>query len=196
MFETYSDSARRVVVLTTEEARVLGHGYVGTEHLLAAISRHSGRGSATLAHFGLTNTYIREATIETIGRGLGDRTGHLPFTPQAKEALMLAAQEASAIGNTEIDDTHLLLGLLSLDAGVGLSVVLKKEPNVSVIREALLKDMAITRNINAEVDGSKLREALRDLVEAGAAQNATEFERGAASAAERVIGLIDQDVSL
>lgn len=191
MFDRYSESARRVLVLTTEESRLLGHGYVGTEHLLAAIAQHNGRAAAVLAHFGLTPKTIREAIIERVGRGLGDRTGHLPFTESAKAALALAAQETVALRDHDIDDTHLLLGLLSMDSGVGLSIARAAVASVSEIRETLLKDMAITRAESAQdsdpYTDPKFLALLDTLAAAGAGEDATDAQRAASRLARQLL---------
>ena len=92
MFERFTDRARRVVVLAQEEARLLNHDYVGTEHLLLGLA-HDGEGVAAraLERLGIRLEVLRSQVEEIIGRGQGQRapSGHIPFTPRAKKVLEL-----------------------------------------------------------------------------------------------------------
>ena len=115
MFERFSERARQVVVLAQDEARLLGHEWIGTEHLLAALLAVGGVPAAALEASGLELEKVRVEAIRLVGRGEPVRSGQIPFTPVAKRALEVAAVEASALGSTAILPEHLLLGLLAQD---------------------------------------------------------------------------------
>jgi len=113
MFERFTNQSRRVVVLAQEEARMLDHNYIGTEHLLLGLL-HEGRGSAAqaLKAMDVTLDAAREQVIETIGRGQAQQSGHIPFTPRAKKSLELSLREALQLSDGYIGTGHLLLGLI------------------------------------------------------------------------------------
>jgi ATP-dependent Clp protease ATP-binding subunit ClpA len=113
MFERFTNQSRRVVVLAQEEARMLNHNYIGTEHLLLGLL-HEGRGSAAraLEAMDVTLQAARDQVIEIIGRGQAQQTGHIPFTPRAKKSLELSLREALQLGDGYIGTGHLLLGLI------------------------------------------------------------------------------------
>ncbi|WP_051807657.1 Clp protease N-terminal domain-containing protein [Actinoplanes subtropicus] len=112
MFEKFTDRARQVVVLAQEEARLLSHNYIGTEHVLLAVADQSDDvGASVLADAGLTREALRAEIETTIGRGQAPASGHVPFTPRAKKSLELAMREAMKYDDM-ITPTHLLLGLL------------------------------------------------------------------------------------
>src|SRR6266567_7202184 len=112
MFERFSDRARRVVVLAQEEARMLNHDYIGTEHLLLGLM-HEGEGVAAkaLESLGISLEAVRRQIEEIIGQGQQAPSGHIPFTPRAKKVLELASREALQLGHNYIGTEHLLLGL-------------------------------------------------------------------------------------
>jgi ATP-dependent Clp protease ATP-binding subunit ClpA len=113
MFERFSDRARQVVVLAQEEARALGHDYIGTEHLLLGlVSDGEGPAAHVLASLEITVVAVREKVEEVVGRGQGTPSGHLPFTPGAKRSLQLALSEALQLSDDYIGTEHLLLGLI------------------------------------------------------------------------------------
>src|SRR5215469_4277729 len=99
MFERFTDRARRVVVLAQEEARMLDHGYIGTEHLLLGLI-HEGEGVAakTLEAMGISLDAVRQQVEMTIGRGKEAPSGHIPFTPRAKRVLELSLRESGQLG--------------------------------------------------------------------------------------------------
>lgn len=113
MFERFTADARRVVVLAQEEARMLNHSYIGTEHLLLALIGDRGIAGNALADTGVTRDEAIERIVEIIGRGLVPRAGHLVFTPRAKVVLEAALRTALKIGHSYIGAEHLLLGLTS-----------------------------------------------------------------------------------
>jgi hypothetical protein len=114
MFERFTDRARRIVVLAQEEARMLNHDYVGTEHILIALIREGGGTAAqALQSLGITEEAARQQVEEVVGRGQADpQQGHLPFTPRAKKTLELALREALQLGHNYIGTEHILLGLI------------------------------------------------------------------------------------
>jgi ATP-dependent Clp protease ATP-binding subunit ClpC len=120
MFERFTDRARRVVVLAQEEARMLNHEYVGTEHILLGLVREGGGVAAqALESLGITEEAARQQVEEIVGLGqTGPQRGHLPFTPRAKKILQLSLREAIALGHGYIGTEHILLGLVREGGGV------------------------------------------------------------------------------
>jgi ATP-dependent Clp protease ATP-binding subunit ClpC len=113
MFHRFTDRARRAVHLAQEEARLLRHDYVGTEHLLLGLL-YEGTGVAAkaLESLGISREDVRGQVEEIIGRGQGSRSGHIPFTARAKKVLEVSLREALALGHHYIGTERLLLGLL------------------------------------------------------------------------------------
>ena len=123
MFERFTDQARQVMTLSQEEARLLGHDYIGTEHILLALIRE-GRGAAAqaLESLGVTEEEARQQVGQIIGLGQqAPRGGHLSFTPRAKNTLELALREALQLGHNCIGTEHILLGLIREGEGKGTS---------------------------------------------------------------------------
>jgi ATP-dependent Clp protease ATP-binding subunit ClpC len=133
MFERFTDRARRVVVLAQEEARMLNHDYVGSEHILIAlIGEGGGVAARALQSLGITEEAARQRVEEVVGRGqTGPQRDHLPFTPRAKKILQLALREAIALGHGYIGTEHILLGLVREGEGVAIRVLngLGVDPN-------------------------------------------------------------------
>jgi ATP-dependent Clp protease ATP-binding subunit ClpA len=124
MFERFTDQARRVVVLAQEEARLLGHGYIGTEHiLLGLLAEGEGLAFQALASLGISMDAAREQVAEIIGEGTGQPSGHIPFTPRTKKVLELSLREAQRLGDSYIGTEHILLGLAREGEGVGAQVM-------------------------------------------------------------------------
>jgi ATP-dependent Clp protease ATP-binding subunit ClpC len=124
MFERFTDQARRVVVLAQEEARLLGHGYIGTEHiLLGLLAEGEGPAAQALATLEITLDAAREQVAEIIGEGTGQPSGHIPFTPRTKKVLELSLREAQRLGDSFIGTEHILLGLAREGEGVGAQVL-------------------------------------------------------------------------
>jgi ATP-dependent Clp protease ATP-binding subunit ClpA len=124
MFERFTNQSRRVVVLAQEEARMLDHNYIGTEHLLLGLL-HEGRGSAAraLEAMDVTLQAVRDQVIEIIGRGQAQPSGHIPFTPRAKKSLELSLREALQLGDGYIGTGHLLLGLFHQGDNVAVKIL-------------------------------------------------------------------------
>ena len=113
MFERFTDRARRVVVLAQEEARLLNHNYIGTEHLLLGLI-YEGEGVAArvLESLDVSLADARAEVEEIIGHGGQSPSGHIPFTPRAKKVLEMALREALKLGHNYIGTEHILLGLI------------------------------------------------------------------------------------
>jgi len=124
MFERFTDQARRAVVLAQEEARMLGHGYIGTEHiLLGLLSEGESIAARALGSLEITLEAAREQVSEIIGEGTGQPAGHIPFTPRTKKVLELSLREAQRLGDSSIGTEHILLGLAREGEGVGAQVL-------------------------------------------------------------------------
>ena len=119
MFERFTDRARRVVVLAQEEARLLNHNYIGTEHILLGLI-HEGEGVAAkaLESLDISLEAVRAQVQEIIGQGQQAPSGHIPFTPRAKKVLELSLREALQLGHNYIGTEHILLGLIHEGEGV------------------------------------------------------------------------------
>jgi ATP-dependent Clp protease ATP-binding subunit ClpC len=124
VFERFSDRARRVVVLAQDEARDLGHDYIGTEHLLLGLL-HDSSGTAchVLTRLKVTPDAVRERVGERVRPGDKTMRGHVPFSPPAKKALELSLREALQLGHNHIGSGHLLLGLLREEDGTAAQVL-------------------------------------------------------------------------
>ena len=124
MFERFTSQSRRVVVLAQEEARMLNHNYIGTEHLLLGLL-HEGKGAAAraLTAMDVTLDAAREQVVATIGRGQAEPSGHIPFTPPAKKSLELSLREALQLESAYIGTGHLLLGLIHQGDNTAIKVL-------------------------------------------------------------------------
>jgi ATP-dependent Clp protease ATP-binding subunit ClpA len=140
MFERFTDRARRVVVLAQEEARLLNHNYIGTEHLLLGLI-HEGRGVAAqaLESLGISLEAVRQQVEQIIGRGQQAPRGHIPFTPRAKKVLELAMRESDALGHVHIDTEHLLLGLIREGHGVAVQVLTRLGGDPNQVRQQVIR---------------------------------------------------------
>ena len=138
MFERFTEPSRRVVVLAQEEARMLDHNYIGSEHILLGLI-HEGEGIAARAivSLGLTLEMAREQVRERVGVGKQAPTGHIPFTPPAKKVLELSLREALALKKEYIGTEHILLGLVGEGHGVGAQILVMTAP-LSAVRETVL----------------------------------------------------------
>jgi ATP-dependent Clp protease ATP-binding subunit ClpA len=140
MFERFTDRARRVVVLAQEDARLLNHNYIGTEHLLLGLI-HEGRGVAAqaLESLGISLEAARQQVEQIIGRGQQDPRGHIPFTPRAKKVMELAMRESDALGHVHIDTEHLLLGLIREGHGVAVQVLTRLGGDPNTVRQQVIR---------------------------------------------------------
>src|ERR671929_174760 len=140
MFERFTDRARRVVVLAQEEARMLNHNYIGTEHILLGLI-HEGEGVAAkaLESLGISLDAVREQVQEIIGQGQQAPTGHIPFTPRAKKVLELSLREALQLGHNYIGTEHILLGLIREGEGVAAQVLVKLGAELTRVRQQVIQ---------------------------------------------------------
>jgi ATP-dependent Clp protease ATP-binding subunit ClpC len=141
MFERFTDRARRSVVLAQEEARMLDHGYIGTEHtLLGLLSEGEGIAARVLTELGFTVEHTREGVEEIIGRGSQPSSGHIPYSPRNRKVLELALREALQLGHNFIGTEHLLLGLTrDVTAGHTAAALMERAgSNASAVRGATL----------------------------------------------------------
>src|SRR6201982_1576031 len=140
MFERFTDRARRVVVLAQEEARMLNHNYIGTEHILLGLI-HEGEGVAAkaLESLGISLDAVRQQVEEIIGQGQQAPSGHIPFTPRAKKVLELSLREALQLGHNYIGTEHILLGLIREgDGGAGQGLV-KRGAALNRVRQQVIQ---------------------------------------------------------
>ncbi|MCW2699708.1 MAG: ATP-dependent Clp protease ATP-binding subunit, partial [Blastococcus sp.] len=136
MFERFTDRARRVVVLAQEEARMLNHNYIGTEHILLGLI-HEGEGVAAkaLESLGISLEGVRQQVEEIIGQGQQAPSGHIPFTPRAKKVLELSLREALQLGHNYIGTEHILLGLIHEGEGVAAKALESLGISLDAVRE-------------------------------------------------------------
>jgi ATP-dependent Clp protease ATP-binding subunit ClpC len=140
MFERFTDRARRVVVLAQEEARMLNHNYIGTEHILLGLI-HEGEGVAAKAMegMGISLEAVRAQVEEIIGQGQQAPSGHIPFTPRAKKVLELSLREALQLGHNYIGTEHILLGLIREGEGVAAQVLVKLGADLNSVRQQVIQ---------------------------------------------------------
>ena len=140
MFERFTDRARRVVVLAQEEARMLHHNDIGTEHiLLGLIGEGEGVAAKALESLGISLEAVRQQVEEIIGRGQQAPPGHIAFTPRAKKVLELALREAQQLGHNYIGTEHILLGLIREGEGVAAQVLVKLGADLERVRQQVIQ---------------------------------------------------------
>jgi len=140
VFERFTDRARRVVVLAQEEARMLNHNYIGTEHILLGLIREGeGVAARALSSLGISLDGVRQRVEELIGQGKARsaRSGHIPFTPRAKKVLELSLREALQLGHNYIGTEHILLGLSREGEGVGAQVLVMLGADHDRVRQSV-----------------------------------------------------------
>lgn len=140
MFERYTDRARRVIVLAQEEARMLSHNFIGTEHLLLGLI-HEGDGVAAqaLTALDISLEAVRSQVEEIIGQGNETPAGHIPFTPRAKKVIELSLREALQLGHNYIGTEHVLLGLIREGEGVAAQVLVKLGAELTTVRRQVIE---------------------------------------------------------
>ncbi len=155
MFERFTDRARRVVVLAQEEARLLNHNYIGTEHILLGLI-HEGEGVAAraLEELGIDLDSVRTQVVEIIGQGSQAPTGHIPFTPRAKKVLELSLREALQLGHNYIGTEHILLGLIREGEGVAAQVLVKLGAELTKVRQTVIQLLSGVEGEEGERSGS------------------------------------------
>ena len=147
MFERFTERARVVIVLAQEEARLLNHNYIGTEHILLGLIREGqGVGTKALESLGISIEAVRGEIEETIGKGDSVNIGHFPFTPRAKIALEKALR--ALLNDTShrnyVDTEHILMGIIELDEGTAKNVLGKLG--------LVFNDLAIAPGVKITVD--------------------------------------------
>jgi len=140
MFKRFTERARRVIVLAQEEARMLNHNYIGTEHILLGLI-HEGEGVAAkaLESLGISLDAVRQQVEEIIGQGEQAPSEHVPFTPRAKKVLELSLREALQLGHDYIGTEHILLGLIREGDGVAPQVLVKLGADLNRVRQQVLQ---------------------------------------------------------
>jgi hypothetical protein len=140
MFERFTDRARRVIVLAQEEARMLNHNYIGTEHILLGLVREGeGVAAEALESLGISLDAVRQQVEEIIGQGQHAPSGHIPFTPRAKKVLELSLREALQLGHNYIGTEHILLGLIREGDGVAAQVLVKLGADLNRVRPRVIE---------------------------------------------------------
>src|SRR5215470_14815318 len=139
MFERFTDQARQVVVQAQEEARTLGHNYIGTEHiLLGLLGEPGGLAAQALSSLEISRDAAREQIVEIVGTGAGQQSGHIPFTPRTKKVLELSLREAQRLGDDHIGTEHILLGLAREGDGVGARILERQGASLDRVQEQVL----------------------------------------------------------
>ena len=163
MFERFTDRARRVVVLSQEEARRFDHNYIGSEHLLLGLIREEGGVACqALESMGLTVAAVQKCVEDVVGRGSESPGGHIPFTPRAKKVLELALREALQLGHNYIGTEHLLLGLLREGEGVAMQILFKLNVDATRCRQTVITLLSAGTGTAAESATGATREGVRE----------------------------------
>ena len=147
MFERFTHRARRVVVLAHEEACLLNHNYIGTEHILLGliherVEEGGGVAAQVLDSFDIKLDDVRAEIVEIIGKGSSAPSGHIPFTPRAKKVLELSLREALQLGHNYIGTEHILLGLIREGEGVAAQVLVKLGADLTETRQVVVTKLA------------------------------------------------------
>jgi hypothetical protein len=176
MFERFTDRARRVVVLSQEEARRLRHNYIGTEHiLLGLLGERDGVAARALERFNLTLEGAREEVSAMVGTGTIAMKGHIPFTPRAKKTLELSLREALQLHHNYIGTEHILLGVIREGEGVGAQILREHAADLLPVRVAVLE---LLQTAGAAAGPHLLRGRRRSLAGSGETPELTEEEAG------------------
>ena len=192
MFERFTDRARNVVVLAQQEARLLKHNYIGTEHILLGLARESdGLAAKALDALGIGLEAVREQVVEITGQGQKSPSGHIPFTPRAKKVLELSLREALQFGHNYIGTEHILLGLIREGDGVAAQVLVRLGGDLSAVRQQvirLLKESPTTDELPPAAQAAQAQAAQAQAAQAQAARLAESAgEAGIASRAEGAV---------
>jgi ATP-dependent Clp protease ATP-binding subunit ClpC len=159
VFERFTEKARQVVVFAQDDARILGHNYIGTEHLLLGLLRvEDGVAAKVLDSLGVTHEQTREQVARIIGTGESERgVGQIPFTPRAKKVLELSLREALSIGHNYIGTEHILLGLARENHGVAARILLDFGVDSERIRDGVLEVVGPVRQQPGPLRGRRAR---------------------------------------
>jgi ATP-dependent Clp protease ATP-binding subunit ClpC len=144
MFERFTERARQVIVLAQDEARTLGHDYIGTEHILLGLLREEdGLAARVLDSLDITVEEVRAQIARIVGQGDEVTTGQIPFTPRAKKVLELALREALSLGHNYIGTEHILLGLVRENEGVAARILLDFDADAEKIRNEIIRMLTV-----------------------------------------------------
>ena len=140
MFERFTGRAREVVVFAQDEARLLKHNYIGTEHILLGLLREEeGLAARVLEGLDIALDEVRAAVAQVVGQGDEVATGQIPFTPRAKKVLELSLKEALSLGHNYIGTEHILLGLVRENEGVAARLLLDFGVDAEKVRHAVIR---------------------------------------------------------
>ena len=141
MFNRFTERARKVIILAKEEARRFNHDYIGTEHILLGLIREGeGVAAAVLQKMGVSLENIRLEIEKLVQPGPTTQIiGDIPFTPRAKKALELSAEEARSLGHNYIGTEHLLLGLIREGEGIAYQVLLNLGLDLNTVRNEVME---------------------------------------------------------
>ncbi|MBD1933220.1 MULTISPECIES: ATP-dependent Clp protease ATP-binding subunit [Cyanophyceae] len=195
MFERFTEKAIKVIMLAQEEARRLGHNFVGTEQiLLGLIGEGTGVAAKVLKSMGVN---LKDARIEVekiIGRGSGFVAVEIPFTPRAKRVLELSLEEARQLGHNYIGTEHLLLGLIREGEGVAARVLENLGVDLSKVRTQVIRMLGETAEVGAPTSGGRTKTPTLDEFGSNLTQMASEGKLdpvvGRAKEIERVIQIL------
>lgn len=159
MFERFTDRARRVLVLAQEEARLLNHNFIGTEHILLGLI-HEGEGVAAkaLESLGVSLERVREKVELTAGPAGYSTTGSPPFTPRAKKVIELSLREALQLGHNYIGTEHMLLGVVREGKGIAAQVLVIVGADLATVRQRVLDLLAVYQPPEAAAGGVSFTE--------------------------------------
>ena len=156
MFERFTEKAIKVIMLAQEEARRLGHNFVGTEQiLLGLIGEGTGVAAKVLKSLGVNLKDSRIEVEKIIGRGSGFVAVEIPFTPRAKRVLELSLEEARQLGHNYIGTEHLLLGLIREGEGVAARVLENLSIDLTKVRTQVIRMLGETAEVGSGANSSK-----------------------------------------
>jgi ATP-dependent Clp protease ATP-binding subunit ClpA len=184
MFERFSSPARESMVRAQEEARSLGHNYIGTEHLLLALLQPSSDDVVreTLNDLGVTHDSVRRDVLAIVGEGEGAQPGHIPFTPRSKKVLELSLREALRLRNKVISPAHLLLGILREGEGMAAQLLTKEGVDLKRLRQQVVDEIA------PFVEGRRVARPGRGRLRLPGSRT-TPMTKGGATVADRALSL-------
>jgi ATP-dependent Clp protease ATP-binding subunit ClpC len=199
MFERFTDRARRVVVVAQEEARLLNHNYIGTEHLLLGLIREGeGVAARVLDQLGISLEAVREKVETIIGEGDAAPSGHIPFTPRAKKVLELSLREALQLGHNYIGTEHVLLGLVREGEGVAAQVLSNLGADLARVRQTVIDMLSgMPGNPGIRVRSTGFERSRETPAAAKAGVQARRLAgRGAVGSHHYLLGLLGEEDSL